>query len=40
MKNVTKVLMTGIVMASLLVGCQSLTKQPTQQPDITGTDVV
>ena len=40
MKNAIKVLMTAIVMASLLVGCQSMTKQPTQQPNITGTDVI
>ncbi|MEK6200693.1 MULTISPECIES: hypothetical protein [unclassified Psychrobacter] len=40
MKNLTKAVMTGIVMLSVLVGCQSLTAEPTSQPDITGTDVI
>jgi len=43
MKNMTKALMTGIVMVTVLVGCQStpsLTSPPTDQPDITGTDVI
>jgi len=43
MKNITKALMTGIVMVSVLVGCQStpsLTAPPSDQPDITGVDVI
>ncbi|WP_435979969.1 hypothetical protein [Psychrobacter sp. DM4] len=40
MKNMTKALMTGIVMMTMLVGCQSMMAQPTSQPDITGTDVI
>lgn len=43
MKNITKALMTGVVMVTMLVGCQSMssmTKPATDQPDITGTDVI
>lgn len=43
MKNMTKALMTGIVMVTMLVGCQSMksmTAPPTDQPDITGTDAI
>lgn len=43
MKNLTKVLMTGIVMVTVLVGCQSMssmTAPATDQPNITGTDVI
>jgi len=43
MKNMTKALMTGIVMVTVLVGCQSMssmTAPATDQPDITGTDVI
>lgn len=39
MKNTIKLMMTGIVMVSVLAGCQSLATQPNQQPNITGTDV-
>ncbi|WP_299185492.1 hypothetical protein [uncultured Psychrobacter sp.] len=40
MKNMTKAVVTSLVMLSVLVGCQSLKPQPTSQPDITGTDVI
>lgn len=43
MKNLTKALMTGIVMVTVLVGCQStpsMTAPATDQPNITGTDVI
>ncbi|WP_256713909.1 MULTISPECIES: hypothetical protein [unclassified Psychrobacter] len=40
MKNMTKAVVTSLVMLSVLVGCQSLNSQPTSQPDITGTDVI
>ncbi|MFK4001660.1 MULTISPECIES: hypothetical protein [Psychrobacter] len=43
MKNITKALMTGIVMVTVLVGCQSLssmTAPATNEPEITGTDVI
>lgn len=40
MKKSLKLLMSSIVLVSLLTGCQSLMKQPTQQPNITGTDVI
>jgi hypothetical protein len=43
MKNITKALMTGMVMVTVLVGCQSLssmTAPATNEPEITGTDVI
>ena len=40
MKNIAKVVMTAVVMASVLVGCQSLATQPNNEPNITGTDVI
>jgi hypothetical protein len=43
MKNMTKALMTGILMVTVLVGCQSMssmTAPATDQPNITGTDVI
>ncbi|MEO1850479.1 MULTISPECIES: hypothetical protein [unclassified Psychrobacter] len=43
MKNLTKALMTGIVMVTVLVGCQSMssmTVPATEEPNITGTDVI
>ncbi|WP_286739864.1 hypothetical protein [Psychrobacter sp. UBA3068] len=43
MKNITKALMTGMVVVTVLVGCQSLssmTAPATNEPEITGTDVI
>lgn len=43
MKSMTKILMTGLVVVSVLAGCQStpsMTAPATSQPDITGTDVI
>ena len=43
MKNLTKALMTGTVMVTVLVGCQSMssmTAPATEEPNITGTDVI
>ncbi len=40
MKSLTKVLMTGMVMISVLAGCQTLENKPLNEPDITGTDVI
>ena len=43
MKNLTKALMTGIVMVTVLVGCQSMSRMTapaTEEPNITGTDVI
>lgn len=42
MKNIIKVLATSVVL-TVLVGCQtmpSMTAPATDQPDITGTDVI
>jgi len=43
MKNLTKALMTGIVMVTVLVGCQSMssmTASANEEPNSTGTYVI
>ncbi|WP_367104707.1 hypothetical protein [uncultured Psychrobacter sp.] len=43
MKSISKILMTGLVVMSVLAGCQStpsMTAPPTSEPNITGTDVI